>query len=119
MHPPPPIPVSWFLIMCLFDLILSLERKCEKAFFRESLEILSIFWELSEQCQKHFFEEKKAFLVKAYKQLTRLCSKRKTTTNRLKRSSESRGIRLWRARMGAVWAEGDDQRKYVALALRL
>ena len=41
------------------------------------------------------------------KQLPRLCSERKTTTSSLKRrlSSESRGIRLWRARMGAVWAE--------------
>ena len=29
------------------------------------------------------------------KQLPRLCSERKTTTSRLKRSSESRGIRLW------------------------
>ena len=39
------------------------------------------------------------------KQLPRLCSERKTTS-RLERSSESSGIRLWRARMGAVWAEG-------------
>ena len=36
------------------------------------------------------------------KQLPRLCSERKTTTSRLKRSSESRGTRLWRARIGAV-----------------
>ena len=37
-----------------------------------------------------------------------LCSERKTTTGRLKRrlSSESRGIRWWRARIGEVWAEG-------------
>ena len=40
------------------------------------------------------------------KQLPRLCSEQTTTTSRLKRSSESKGIRLWRARMGAVWAEG-------------
>ena len=40
------------------------------------------------------------------KQLPRLCSERKTTTSRWKRSSQSRGIRLWRARIGAVWAEG-------------
>ena len=33
------------------------------------------------------------------KQLPRLCSERTTTTSCLKRSSESRGIRLWRARM--------------------
>ena len=46
------------------------------------------------------------------KQLSRLCSERKTTTSRLKRSSESRGMRLWRAGLGAVWAEGDNQRKY-------
>ena len=40
------------------------------------------------------------------KQLPRLCSERKTTSSRLKRSSESRGTRLWHAGIGAVWAEG-------------
>ena len=40
------------------------------------------------------------------KQLPRLCSERKITTSSFKRSSESRGIRLWRAQIGAVWAEG-------------
>ena len=40
------------------------------------------------------------------KQLPRLCSERKTTTSRLKRSSESRGTRLWGARIGAVGRTG-------------
>ena len=64
-------------------------------------------------------ELQRKLISESSEQLPRLYSERKTTTSRLKRSSESRGIRLWRAQMGAVWAEGDNQRKHVGLDLRL
>ena len=51
-------------------------------------------------------ESQRTLNSESSKQLPRLCSERTTTTSRLKRSSESMGIRLWRARMGAVWSEG-------------
>ena len=49
------------------------------------------------------------------KQLPRPCSEQKTTTSRLKRSSELRGDKVVACTNGAVWAEGG-QPKEIRLA---